>query len=732
MIEPQAIAAKQAVASPPTLKRRLEARDERFARTGSYVDELRLRDEDPIRFELLYTKLSQVVANAHEVARLVSASPMTRELGELIFGLYTPEGDAVCLSHGLIVHVHTISRMIKWMIANDYEETMGFRPGDLYFNNDPHIGGAHALDQMIVTPIYAEDELIGWSAGLTHVPEVGATAPGGFDSYFTNRFHEGLYLPCVRIGENDELRRDLEILVERSTRTPVYWLTDNRAKVTGALMIRDAVLEVTEEFGLDYFKRAAEELIEDSLRAAKRKIASVLHPGTYREVAWRGSPIAGDERLLHAPVELTVREDGSIHLSFDGLSSAFWQPFQGSLSCLEGLVMNGLIQHVLYDSKHNEGTLLAATMEVPLGTACNPDSILYPTTLWGPAYGAGLAVGQALSRAYYAQGYREEVHATSALSSGYTAGGVDQYGRSFGAHNMEFGAAGLPATAAGDGLDTSGVEFNPEGDMGDAEIWEQMLPSVYLAREMRIDGGGAGRFRGGNGIQSTYMVANTTEIEVGSFGSVPIYPSPGLMGGYPAATLYVWTGKGTNLRRLIEAGEPLPAGEGEDPAAPEFARLVDGEWTVHHGANKATEPMRPYDMFTAVSGDGGGFGDSLDRDPAAVARDVREGRTSHRAAREEYCVALTEAGGIDAEATERLRAERRRERLAAAIPADEYRRRARERLVSGEVSAPVRRMYNDLLANSPGFARRMREFWALDDDFVVPEPEAGGGGGSGW
>lgn len=702
------------------LKRRLHARDESFRASGAYVEELRLWSEDPIRFELLYTKLAQVVANAHEVARLVSASPMTRELGEVIFGLYTPEGDAVCLSHGLIVHVHTISRMIKWMIENDYEERMGFNHGDLFFNNDPYIGGAHALDQMIVTPVIVDGELIAWTAGLTHVPEVGATAPGGFDSFFTNRFHEGLYLPCVKIGEEDQLRPDMEILVERSTRTPVYWLTDNRAKVTGALMIRDQVKELVAEFGLDYFRRASEEFIEDSLRAAKRKIRETLHPGVYREVAWRGSPIPGDERLLHAPVELTVREDGSVHISFDGLSSATWQPFQGSLSCLEGLVMNGLIQHVLYDCKHNEGTLMAATLEVPLGTVCNPDNLLYPTTLWGPAYGAGLAVGQALSRAYYAQGYREEVHATSALSSGYTAGGTDQYGRSFGAHNMEFGAAGLPASAVADGLDTSGVEFNPEGDMGDAEIWEQMLPAVYLAREMRMDGGGAGRYRGGNGIQSLYMMANTDQVEVGSFGSVPIYPSPGLMGGLPAATLYMWTGRRTDLRELIEARRPLPSGEGPDPAEPEFVRLVRGEWRVHHGSNKRTEPMRAGDMFTAVSGDGGGFGDSIKRDPEAVARDVRERRTSPRAAREEYCVALDADGRVDAEGTERLRAERRRRRLAEAVSADEYRAAARRRLLAGEVSAPVRRMYNDLLANNERFARRMREFWSLPDDFRVP------------
>jgi acetone carboxylase alpha subunit len=419
-------------------------------------------------------------------------------------------------------------------------------------------------------------------------------------------------------------------------------------------------------------------------------------------------------------VALTVHPDGMLDIDFDGLSSAFWQPFQGSLSCLEGLVLNGLIQKVLYDTRHNEGTLLAARLHVPEGTCCNPPSIFYPTTLWGPAYGAGVAVGQALSRAFYAAGYREEATASSALSSGCTAGGIDQYGRSFGSHNMEFAAAGTPATAVADGLDTSGVEFNPEGDMGDAEIWEQMMPQVYLAREPRRDGGGFGRYRGGNGINSLYVMANTTEVQVGSFGSAPIFPTPGLMGGYPAACLVMWIGQDTNLGELIERRAPLPGGEGDDPARPDFVRMVEGRWECHPGANLRTRWVEPYDMFTAVTGDGGGFGDPIERDPQAVARDVQRGMTTARAARAVYCVALGSDGAVDEEGTERLRRERRLERLRDALPADEYRRRERERLLEGRIGTPVQRCYNDLLRSSPTFARRFREFWELPEGFVVP------------
>jgi acetone carboxylase alpha subunit len=178
---------------------------------------------------LLNSKLVETVTSAHEVARLVSASPMTRELGEVIFGLYTAEGDAVVLSRGLLIHVHTMSLMIKWMIRQGYQDSPGFAHGDYYFNNDPYIGGAHCPDQMIVTPIMHEGRLIAWAGGLTHSPETGSSEPGGFVPFARSRFEEGLFLPCVKIAEHDELKRDLEVLVERSVRSPVYWLTDNRS-----------------------------------------------------------------------------------------------------------------------------------------------------------------------------------------------------------------------------------------------------------------------------------------------------------------------------------------------------------------------------------------------------------------------------------------------------------------------------------------------------------------------
>ncbi len=707
-----------------SLKDRLLERDRRMAELGRYEEKLELKERDPIRFELLYSKMVESVTSAHEVARRVSASPMSRELGEIIFGLYTPEGDAVALSRGLLIHVKTMSRMIKWMIENGYEDDPGFAEGDHYFNNDPYIGGAHCPDQMIVTPIWWEGELVGWAGGLTHTPETGGSEPGGFIPFARSRFDEGLFLPCVKVAENDKIKRDLEVLVERGIRSPIYWLTDNRAKITGSQIIREDVKGLIGQFGVDYFAKACREYIEDTRLAAEQRIRKVLPPGTYREVSWRGSMMPGDETLLHGPVAMTVTREGRLNFDYEGMSPAGRHPFQGTLPTIEGLVMNVVIQNLFYDLKHNEGVLLNIGLNVPKGSAGNPSSIFYPTALWGITYGAGLASGQAISRAYYAKGYREEVHATSALSSAYTAGGLDQYGRPFGAHNFEFAAAGLFATAVMDGLDTAGVEFNPEGEMGDAEIWEQMLPPVYLSREIHVDGGGYGKYRGGNGVMSLYLVSGTKDIDIGAFGAAPIYSAPGLMGGYPAGALYMWVGSRTNMHRLIAEGRPIPSGEGEDPAHPDFVEMVEARWELIPGANRSAQPAREGDLFTAMTGDGGGFGDPIERDPELILRDLENQVTTHWTARHVYCVAIDpETMEVDVAATEQLRRKQREERRSVGMPAQQYKARERETILRGDLAKPTARMFHAVLGSSEAFRRAFLEFWGLPESWEMTDPD---------
>src|SRR5881397_3830644 len=138
-----------------TLKEMLEASEKRFAQTGHYqgLTTLSLKESDPLHFEKLFSRVRGGMVSSRETALNISASPIVRELGEISFALYTPEGDNVALSTGIIVHVHTMSEAIKFMVRNGWEDNPGIRPGDIFANNQPTLGDVHNADVQTFVPI---------------------------------------------------------------------------------------------------------------------------------------------------------------------------------------------------------------------------------------------------------------------------------------------------------------------------------------------------------------------------------------------------------------------------------------------------------------------------------------------------------------------------------------------------------------------------------------------------
>ena len=119
--------------SGKTLRQMIDKQERLFAETGHYwgLETLDLQPGDPIRYEKIFSRLRGGLVSARETAMNISASPIVKEIGELSFMLYTPEGDSIALSRGIIVHVHTASDAIKYMIRAGYDksfDTLGEAP----------------------------------------------------------------------------------------------------------------------------------------------------------------------------------------------------------------------------------------------------------------------------------------------------------------------------------------------------------------------------------------------------------------------------------------------------------------------------------------------------------------------------------------------------------------------------------------------------------------------------
>jgi N-methylhydantoinase B/acetone carboxylase alpha subunit len=685
-----------------------------FDETGHYhgITDLRMMESDPIGYEKLFARLRGGLVSARETALNISASPIVRELGELCFALYTPEGDSIALSTGIIVHVHTMSDAIKFMVRNGWEDNPKIRPGDIFANNDPVIGDVHNADVQTFVPIFWEDELVAWAGGVTHVLDIGASTPGGVPVGPTSRLDDGIDLPCMRIGENDELAAWHLLRCQKQTRAPMYYILDERTRLAGCHMIREAVERVILEEGLDRFKQFSREVIEEGRRSFKARIREMTVPGRYRATAFMDTTFADKPQLpararrdfvMHAPFEVRIGGDGDYALDMDGTSAWGWHSMNCTPSGMQGAIWVMFTQTLICDDKVNDGAYYAVKTNFPEGTIANLGDAEGSTGIaWAFLQPAFTGYPRTLSRALQSRGFIEEVIAPYSVSGNVIqGGGVDQYGNSSAIMNFEIAAQGMGAKYVLDGTDTCAAMFNPEGDAGDVEMWELICPMIYLSRRLKANSGGPGRHRGGSSFESLQMVWNSSFWELQNLGTTRMFTSQGVFGGYPGSTAYIHNIKNNNLRQLAEAGEAYPVADGpfDEPAL----LGIDGNRDLRLDNWTLLEPFASGDLYLSVMKGAAGLGDPLERSVDAVKRDVAEGHLLPRFAETVYAVSDRDAA--------------RARRLEGARPAQEWWAEQRQRLLAGEIIDPIKVSYAESMKLSPRWAAEFRGFWDLPQDF---------------
>lgn len=702
-----------------SLAEMLARSEQLFADTGHYqgLTELKLKESDPLHFEKLFSRVRGGMVSARETAMNISASPIVRELGEICFALYTPEGDNIALSTGIIVHVHTMSEAIKYMVRNGWEDNPQIRPGDIFANNQPTIGDVHNADVQTFVPIFDESdperpELIAWAGGVIHVMDIGATTPGGVCVAPTTRFDDGIDLHCMKIGERDTIAQWHMKRVSMQSRAPGLYILDERTRLAGCHMIRDAVERIVMEEGLDTFKQFMREAIEDGRRAFKHRVRSLLVPGRYRYGGFTEARYgdktempkrARRDLIIHGAYEAVVGDDGHWTTDLRGSSAWGWHSFNATPSAQQGMQWILFTQTLICNDKINDGAYYATDLHLTPGTWADlgdaPCSSSFP---WMPMFATSVGYMRAISRALQSRGYIEEIMGTYTVPGNVAqGGGLDQYGQVSGFMNFEIGAQGQGGKYVLDGLDYGSAVFNPEGDMGDIEMWELVKPMIYLGRRIKPYTGGIGRHRGGSSFESLLLVYGTPDFEVENIGAGGMFMSPGLFGGYPGAQSYVHNVYDSELLEQAAAGEAYPVADvsGEELAM----NAIRGRHDVKHDPFTLMQAMKTGDLYLSSGRGGGGLGDPLLRPDERIDADIAGGHIQPEWAERAYARADREAA--------------RRRRLERAVPACEWWAEQRMRVLGQDLIEPVKVMFSESMRLEPAWAAEFRGFWDLPEDF---------------
>lgn len=727
-----------------TLKQFRDGIIERTKATGYYngQEKLEFRDSDPIGYEKLFSKLRGGLVHARETAKKIAASPIVEQEGELCFTLYNAVGDCVLTSTGIIIHVGTMGAAIKYMIENNWEANPGINPGDMFTNNDCSIGNVHPCDIATIVPIFWEGRLIGWVGGVTHVIDTGAVTPGSMSTGQVQRFGDGYMITCRKTGVNDTPLRDWLHESQRSVRTPKYWILDEKTRIAGCHMIRELVEEVIRADGIEAYEKFAYEVIEEGRRGLMNRIKAMTLPGKYRKVSFVDVPYKHEDvqvssafakldSIMHSPCEMTIKPDGKWRLDFEGASRWGWHTFNAHQVAFTSGIWVMMCQTLVPTQRINDGAYYATEFRLPKGTWCNPDDRRTGHAYaWHFLVSGWAALWRGLSQSYFSRGYLEEVNAGNANTSNWLqGGGINQDGEIHAVNSFEASSCGTGACAVKDGLNHAAAIWNPEGDMGDIEIWEMAEPLLYLGRNVKANSGGYGKYRGGCGFETLRMVWNAQDWTMFFMGNGFMNSDWGMMGGYPSATGYRFEAHKTGLEQRIAIGDSLPLGGDLDPTRPDYERHIDATAVVKRDKQCMTteDCYDNHDLYLNYLRGGPGFGDPIDREPKAIENDLNQKFLLPEYAQKVYGAVFTQDAkgvfAVDVAKTAARRAEMRKERLARALPTREWMKEERERIINEHAAVQVQHMFATSFALSEKFTKEFKAFWSLPADWQLLETE---------
>jgi N-methylhydantoinase B len=544
---------------------------------------------DPVTLAVIQAGLQQVCDEMDLTFSRAAFSPVIAEANDRSDGIYSAEDGALIAqgSQGLPVFVGVMQFSTRTIIARIASgETAAPEPGDIYIVNDPYLGGTHLMDVRFAMPVWRDGRIYCWLSNTGHWPDTGGAVPGGFSASAISAEQEGLRLPPVKLFKRGQMDREIWDIIRSNIRVSEQRIGDVKAQASALLVGADRLAQLMDRYG-DATVTEAIAAMRALAATQMRAMIGLIPEGSYSSTAYVDSDGVVNEPLT---IALTITRQADT-LGFDFTGSSL--PCMGPMNSVRATTLSSVylaMRHIFPQVPISAGAFEPLLVTGIEGTFLDAH---YPR----PVSGCAAEVSQRIAEAVFAalvQALPDQVTAAPAGTSGnFGLGGHDpEKGRDFVMYQISGGGYGGNADHDGlaNGCSTIGISKAPP-----VEIMEQNFPILYRRYALHKGSGGAGRHRGGFGLDY--------EIE--------------LLRGNARASF------------VMDHGRTGPQGAlgGMDGAVNRVEITRNGEtFTPEHLSKAQDIALTPGDSVRVRTPGGGGYGDPKQRDPALVAEDVRLGR----------------------------------------------------------------------------------------------------------
>ena len=539
---------------------------------------------NPITVEVVRNGLAHIANEMATVLRKTSYNMMIYEVRDYCVGIVDPGGNILSQNFGALpIFLADLGPAIVDGVRM-YGEN-GFRPGDVLIMNHPYVCGQHLNNVVVYTPFFHQKKLLAFLAVRAHWIDIGGTRVGFGYSGTREIYEEGLQFRSLKLYRGEEPNQDLFQLISDNVRFAESCLGDLRAQIAACRIGDRGLGELVKRYGPDVFLDCVRAIWDQSEALAREQVARIK-PGKYKADALFDS----DGVNLDRPVPLKVKigvAGGDMTIDFSEISDQV----QGSINSGEsGAVAAARVAFkslVSPFSPIDEGCFRPLKIIIPRGKilSATPPA---PVGNWSRTLPTVVdLILKALAPALpdkVAAGHKGDM-------GGYAFFGTDpRTGRRFLCQTIMGGGWGGRAHEDGENATVSICQ----GDVQNApvELQEIYYPVLVEHHCLREGSGGAGKFRGGLGIEVAVRVLCDafTNINVERQRTSPW----GLFGGSCGDSAKAWV-------------KQTP----DDP----------GTWLT----KRPSYPLKQGGSVTFFTAGGGGYGQASERPAELIERDRRLG-----------------------------------------------------------------------------------------------------------
>ena len=543
-------------------------------------------DIDPITLEIMANALRSITDETFIALMKSAYSTNIKERRDHSTAIIDPHGRLVVQAEAALpIHIASMTGLMGCLLKKYGHD---IREGDLFVANDPHTaGGTHLPDINYAMPVFVDTELVAFICNIAHHADIGGMAPGSMAGGMSEIFQEGLRIPVIKLFREGELQQDILDLLLLNVRVPEERRGDHYAQIAACRLGHRRLLEVVETYTLERVRVAFEAIMTRTEQRFRRAIEQIPD-GEYRFT----DVMDGDGiDTYDIPIKVLITVNGNqIKFDFRGTSPQVPGNINVTMNATQASVCYALKALLDPGVPSNQGVLDVADI------VCEHANLLngaFPAPVASRAHTCQRIIDVVLGALAEALPDKVVAAANGANTTAVFAGNDPRTGAAY--LYLETLGGGMGARPTKDGKDGVQVHITNTSNLP-VEAIEMEYPLRVEEYSLVQDSGGAGRYRGGTGLRRVLSPVDHDCVFNG-VGERFRQPPWGLFGGQPGAS-----GK---------------------------FQIRDADGHETRLADKPGEVFVNRDQAIIVETPGaGGFGPSIEREPAHVETDRRSGKFS--------------------------------------------------------------------------------------------------------